>query len=151
MKLKTKLLTKYNAIIVAVIGFLGFTSCKFTDPKPPAPEYGVPHATFELNGKVTSSATNEPIGNIRVVLEGYRKDTFYTKTDGTYHRNYEVFESNDYTFNLKYEDIDNTENGEFQSLDTVIQVKSTDFKGGSGSWNAGTATKEINVSLKPKE
>ncbi len=146
--LKIKILTAYNAAIVAVMGILGLTpSCSLF----PRVEYGSPHATFELNGKVTSSATNEPIGNIRVVLEGYRKDTFYTKTDGTYHRNYEVFESNDYTFNLKYEDIDNTENGEFKSLDTVIQVKSTDFKGGSGNWNGGTATKEINVSLKPKE
>ncbi len=149
--LKTKLLAKSNAIIVAVIGFLGITSCKFTDPKPPAPEYGSPYATFELNGKVTSSATNEPIGNIRIVLEEYRKDTFYTKTDGTYQRDYKVFESGDYTFNVKYEDIDNTANGEFQSLDTVIQVKSTDFKDDSGDWNGGTATKEINVSLKPKE
>lgn len=145
--LKIKILTAYNAAIVAVMGILGLTSSCSLFPRV---EYGSPHATFELSGKVTSSATNEPIGNIRIVLENDH-DTIYTNHDGTYKHSYKVFGSGNQTFKVKYKDIDGTENGEFQSLDTIVRVKPSDFKGKSGNWYIGTATKEIDVSLKPKE
>lgn len=156
-KLKIKLLTAYNATIVAVFGFFGIVSSCM----PVA--YGTPHATFELKGTVKSSTDDQPIGNIKVVLEedtSYTQEpphigdvTIYTGNDGTYAHSQTTFPFGNQgrRLKIKYEDIDSTENGEFQSLDTIIMLESTDFKGEDGGWYAGKATKEINVSLRPKE
>lgn len=156
-KLKIKLLKAYNATIVAVFGFFGIVSSCM----PVA--YGTPHATFELKGTVKSSTDNRPIGNIKVVLEEdtastqehphIRYATIYTGNDGAYAHSQTIFPFGNQgrRLKIKYEDIDSTENGEFQSLDTVITIEPTDFNGKDGSRYAGKATKEINVSLRPKE
>ena len=54
-------------------------------------------------------------------------------------------------FNIEFIDIDGAENGEYQSLDTIVEFKDPHFTGGDGDWYAGETSKEFNIQLNPKK
>jgi putative lipoprotein (rSAM/lipoprotein system) len=140
-KYLTKLLKIYSAAIVFILASLGVTtSCE------PAVEYGVPFAKFIVNGTVTSSDSLKDIEGIRVVMEG---DT--TTTD--YQGNYQVIcadaSVSSQTFDIYFQDIDGTVNGDFTNLDTTVEFINPQFVNGNG-WYEGEATEEFNIKLDKK-
>jgi len=149
-KIRSFILRKYNAFISIVLSILGFgavcglNSCEYGNP---VVEYGAPHATFIVKGNVKSEKTSANLPNIKIVM-GY--DSTYSNENGDYQiENLEY--PDDQTFLLKFKDVDGTINGEYQSLDTLVQFINPEFSGGSGTLDKGETEKELNVKLKEKE
>jgi len=153
--IKVKFLTGYNLIITALMAILGFfTSCdRFGGT-----EYGVPHARFIIKGKVTSSASNKPVPNIKVRMDGdsatrtmMQADSAYSDSNGNYvvSDDYGFPDSQSYT--IRFSDVDGSANGDFQTLDTIIEFKNPVFTGGGSNWDSGETQKELNIVLKPKK
>jgi len=140
-------LKQYNTLIKFFLSLLGLgaacgiASCEYG---PPPVEYGVPHASFIVNGTVESMEDGQKIPDIKVIM-GY--DTGYTDTDGKFRVMQDEFPE-DQTFLLEFRDIDGTSHGEFQELDTVVDFTDPQFTGGTGSWDQGSTEKELNVKLK---
>ncbi len=149
-KIKAFLLKKSNSLISYLLTILGFgavctfNGCMYGDP---VVEYGTPFATFKVKGSIKSEATSNVISNIRVVM-GY--DTTFTDEAGNYKISNEEFPENQ-TFLLEFKDIDGKSNGDYQSLDTIVEFIDPEFSGGTGSWDSGETEKEVNVKLKDKE
>lgn len=142
-RIQIKWLKTYNAIIIAVLGMLGFTSCE-----EPRDEYGTPSATFIVQGKVTDKSNNQPIENIQVEV-GWR-NSVYTNSDGKYEFSIGEFPESQ-TFPISFRDVDDDLNGSYMDLDTIVEFKDPKFTGGKGNWYEGVATKEFNIQLNPKE
>jgi len=153
--IKVKFLTGYNVVIAALLAVLGFsTSC---NPFP-GTEYGVPHARFTIKGKVTSSANNNPVPNIKVRMDGDTATRSFMEADSAYcdsNGNYQVSDKygfpDSHSYSIRFSDMDGSTNGDFQTLDTVIEFKDPVFTGGGSNWDNGETQKEINIVLKPKK
>jgi len=144
-KAKLKLFRTYSSIIVAVIALLGFSSsCEKLRPKA---MYGTPTAKYIVNGKVTSSSSNQEIENIKVKMQW---DSTKTDQEGNYRIETGAFPNGD-IFNIEFIDTDSTDNGEYQNLDTIVEFKDPHFTGGDGDWDAGETSKEFNIQLNPKK
>ena len=150
MNMKQALLKKYNTLISFLLSVLGFgaaSSFSGCEYGPFIAEYGTPHATFRINGNVKSEQTSDNLPGIRVVMG---MDTAFTDEQGNYQVRSVDF-PDDRTYLLEFKDIDGTLNGEYQSLDTIVEFTDPEFTGGSGGWDWGETEKEINVKLKDKE
>lgn len=147
-KAKKHFWRKYNALITLILSLLGFsTACESLDEYgAPVVEYGVPTATFIVQGKV-SSQENTKISNIRVSTWS---DTTYTDENGNY-RVQQKSATGDQNIPVSFEDIDGVENGEFTRLDTIAKFENVEFTGGDDDWYAGEAEKQLNVKLDTKK
>lgn len=149
-RIHINVLKRYNSFIAFLIAILGFTTAceKFADEYgPPAPEYGVPSATFIVKGKVESNTNSEAIPGIRVVM-GY--DTTFSDEKGIYEVENNNFPS-DVNFKLEFTDTDGAQNGEYSPHDTIVEFKNPEFTDGDGSWYQGKTEKEVNVKLNKKK
>jgi len=149
--IKHKFLSGYNVIITALMALLGFaTSC---EPIGGA-EYGVPHARFIVKGKIVSAEGNAPVPNIKVRMQQDTNiryyDSAYSESNGNYQVDLVDFPESQ-TYKIEFIDTDGSANGEFQTLDTVVEFKEPKFTGGSGNWDEGETQKIFNVALKPKK
>lgn len=131
-------------IISLLLGILGFTvtSCYHT-------KYGVPEASFHLQGKITDENAN-PIGNIRIRIDNNTgsSDTVYSSQTGYFENQYTVFEP-DNTFTIHAEDTDGENNkGNFKSQSKTITLSQNDFNQGKGEWYDAIASKEVIFNLK---
>jgi len=135
--MKTKVNTWINAILVAILGMLGFSSCKV------AVEYGTPSGDFTLEGEVTNEA-KEPLQDIQIVLRRSWKDssdssawttkntdTLYTGADGRFYKYYPG------VFPLEYNQVIATDTSGVYKSDTIDAHVS--YSGGDGHWNSGKA------------
>ena len=132
-------------MLVAILGMLGFSSCKVTV------EYGTPSEDFTLEGEVTNEA-KEPLQDIQIVLRGgwkdgmdslywdRRNDTLYTGTDGRFYKYYPGVFPLEY-----YQVIANDTSGVYKS-DTIDAHVS--YSGGDGHWNNGKAQLTADFVLK---
>ena len=142
-----RLLINYNKLLKYLLAILGiggactFSGCLYGSPV----EYGSPHATYKVTGKVTSEQ-NIKIPNIQVIME---YDTSYTDNDGNYFVWAEEFPG-DQDFNIKFIDVDGEANGIFQPKDTTVNFINPEFIDGDGAWYNGETSKEMNVRLKEK-
>lgn len=160
-KVKCHLFKSYNWLIAGILALLGFgTSCSGTVGGMPV-EYGSPSANYKINGNITSAVTDQPINNIKVVMkiQSYETDTsyFYYPVDSTFSDENGAYSlaTTDYpdnpkTFRFIFSDIDSTENGSFQDLDTIVSFDEITYSGASG-WYQGEATLNSDIKLKPKE
>lgn len=149
-EMKHKLLEKQNKLIGIILSILGiggaltFGGCEY-GVGPNTMEYGVPSATFKVQGKVSSEA-NSKIKGIRVIMQS---DTAHTDAEG----NFQV-QTNDFPgdkdFNIEFDDTDGELNGAFQPLDTIVSFVNPEFVNPEGSWYQGETSKELNVKLKAK-
>lgn len=143
--MKRIILKNYNRILSIFLSLLGvggtfsFTSC---DGSTPGCEYGTPHATFKIYGKITSKNRVE-IPNIKVKM---RYDSTYTDENGAYVISASEFPT-DQNFSIRFEDIDGSENGNYQPKDSIVEFKDPKFENGDGSWNSGETSKEVNIEL----
>ena len=85
-KVSDKFRMWFNAMIAAVLGLFGITSC--IAPVMYGP--GVPEDLVEVEGEVTNEA-REPLESMQVVINTARvrmKDTLYTNAEGEIERHY---------------------------------------------------------------
>ena len=140
-----------NRIIAGLLTLLGFSACDKIIPM--GLEYGTPHAKFTVSGKVTDEQ-GQALPQIRIVTPKIAhsttfwqvRDTLYTKSDGSFectHTCYPFAET--ISVHLKFED------PTFETDSTKVDFKLSDLSGKEGSWYYGSAKKEINMILKPKQ
>ena len=149
--IKHKFLSGYNVIITALMALLGFsTACEPLG----GTEYGVPHARFIVKGKIVSSDGNMPVPDIKIRMQHDTItrfcDSVYSDSNGNYLVDLDDFPESQ-TYKIKFIDTDGSANGEFQTLDTVVEFREPVFTGGKGSWDQGETQKTLNVALKPKK
>ena len=152
---------KTGRIIVWLMGLLGFgvtqVSCIMYGPPAPA-EYGMPHANFEVKGRVVDE-DGDPIRDIKIVVtdagngghEGSEVGVGLTDSRGSYTVSGSWFGHSPLTVSV--EDIDGEENGgEFAEKEQVFNLKPSDYVGGDG-WYEGKVTKtaDFTLTLKPQE
>ncbi len=142
-KLEIKFLKSYNAIIGVILALIGFASSCIMKH-----EYGTPSAKFIVKGKVESFGDNKAIPNIRVVM---LRDSVMTDINGNYQVTDKYGFPKDQTYDIKFKDIDNAQNGQFENLDTIVEFKDPIFKNGDGDWYEGETEKEFNIKLDPKK
>lgn len=159
-KIKYQCLKKYNALIVFLISFLGFaSSCDNLGGKA---MYGTPSADFVVKGKIESADKKILIPGIYVemrqemeVVSGQKfikyNSTITSGNDGAYSVIDKSAFPDSQSYNIKFLDVDGAQNGEYETLDTLIVFNNPKFTGGDGSWYSGKTEKEINVKLKPKK
>lgn len=140
------LLKKVNRVLVGLLGLLGFSGC---GEEAGVLEYGTPYAGYVVKGKVTDAQANGLEG-IQVYLQehesaffGSKADTIYTDADGNFTYEWAEVGIHEVEHNLIAVDKDSL----FKPDTTAIAFKREDFQGGTGSWNEGTATKEISITL----
>ena len=102
MKTKIKLLKAYSATITWLLAVFGFSAVLGTS----CAKYGCPAEEFELTGKVSSKATQQPLQNIRVVSDF---DTTFTNIEG-------IFQVRTYSHFAQFHDT----TGNYKDLDTMI-------------------------------
>ena len=123
-KLNRSFLKKFNALLVALLGFLGFSACQ-SDPE------------FVVKGNITNAETGETIEGIRVSgfgwisrpgyyapLYGVPMPNFSTKpvfsdSNGNFVKLLE--EANPTSLSLRIEDIDGERNGSFRDTTVVVR------------------------------
>ena len=131
----------YNAVLAAMIAVLGFSASCETRA-----EYGVPSAKFIVNGNVQSELLNTPIKSIRVVMQ---RDTAFTDESGNFTVVDEFGFPTSQTFDIKFQDVDSSLNGQFENKDTTVSFVNPKFSKGNGHWYQGETSIEFNVKLKP--
>lgn len=148
--MKRKTLSFINRCLAALLALLGFQACESFPDKygVPAPEYGVPYAEFEVQGKVTDTK-QEPLKDILVAVEisdnGYSglRDTLYTDESGKYHWKGGAFPLDSAKI------VVNDTTGKYASDSTKVAL-SYDRSQAHG-WYDGVASAEADFELKEKE
>jgi len=133
-KLNRSFLKKFNALLVALLGFLGFSACQSNEPG------------FVVRGKITNAETGQTIEGIRVstgefgFMYGPPMPNFNVKPVFSDRNGNFVKVVNDTTGGvwLHFLDVDGEKNGSFYSTDAVARFE------------AGSNTAVINVALTPK-
>ena len=150
--MKARIKHIYEIIAGAILSLLGFNGCNeniFLGP----PEYGMPHATFEVKGTVKAEDTGESVKGIKVKLRHYTEgmedengNPRYTelemqsdqdgKVDGYRGGLWPYYDDLQITF----EDVDGGENGGWFAPDTikVSDLNITLEEDKKSTWNKGT-------------
>ena len=76
--MKTKLYKTIDKLLTYLLGVLGLSACDSL-----ICEYGSPHATYQITGKVTDKSTGKAIPNIQITFS-HSCDTIYTDNKGEY-------------------------------------------------------------------
>ena len=141
--MKAKVLTGINAVIAALLSFLG-VSCREL-----ASEYGVPYATLSVSGTVTNT-DSQPVENIRVSVrlnpdpEVDKNPIAFSAEDGSYEGSLRgVFPVQ--TAMLFADDT----TGVYDPDSVVVELKYDKSNvSASDHWNSGSATVHQNFRLK---
>lgn len=144
-KQEVRWLRTCNGLLSGALALLGFTACDSTGGDTPV-EYGMPHADYEIKGKVIDKETKEAIKNARIIVkpmattDPYYIDTLRMEADGTYKMQYEntTFDS----FRLVCDD----PSGTYKADSTDVKMNP---KGGEG-WYQGSDSQEVNFELEKK-
>lgn len=114
--------------------------------------YGAPSAFFIVKGNVVSSKDNTPVKGLQIIAKTsahwLNQDTVRTDASGSYSTRVNALEVQQ--VNISVRDIDGTENGNFQPLDSIASFTNAKFTGGDGHWYQGTAETVMNIKMKPK-
>ena len=141
--IRKTLLSKYSFFLSLILSLLGVqVACDRPD------EYGCPTANFKIQGSIQSDSTGNKIQNICITNGQY--DSVYSDPNGFYQIQTSGPPLDTVTFQIHFTDIDSTQNGNFQNLDTTVEFDNPQFTNGDGDWDAGETSKEFNVKLKPK-
>ena len=159
--MKVRFYRWYNAVLTALLSMLGY-GCSSDEPDmygTPVAEYGVPYATYMVEGTVTDEANN-PIQGIKTSIKGIfpngdkvyvdAVDSVLSDASGKYQLRYRGMDRPDYK--LTVEDTDGEANGgEFLSDTLDIEYgKAVKVKNGDGAWNGGEYQIQQAVKLKKK-
>jgi putative lipoprotein (rSAM/lipoprotein system) len=156
--MKKRLIKSTNWVLAGILSILGFAGCE----KIGAEEYGTPSADYTVKGTVVNKATGKPIKGIRV---GYVSAFYFGTMYGVIPTNYQpkasvttnekgefkltdrFFPYNDQTLPVFVEDIDEQENGLFQSERFDVDFSKAVHSGKPGHWYDGEYTVNVNMEL----
>lgn len=141
--MKTKLLSRINALFVFLLGILGFTSCELRT------KYGVPYAEIEVSGVVTDQE-NERLEDIRITVkqEGHQVlPRTYTNQAGWFDENGNI-ELPTNTVDIIVDDPSGVYAPDSIRLNITYDATKESKK---NSWNQGKATIRQDFQLKKKE
>jgi len=123
----------YSQILSLLLILLGFSACdddNNDDDQGPILMYGTPSATYKVKGVIVSEDTSLPVKNIRTILvetydgkeNPYWGDTIYTNNEGKFDLMISSNRIKSANFNLKIEDIDGDENGNFNTKTQALTI-----------------------------
>ena len=129
--MKKTIVKSWRTLVTFLFSLIGVTACS------EKAMYGCPHADLTIKAEVTDAATQQPVKNIRVVIASgtpdlpLQPDTLYTDDSGKAEitRYGETFFGDTPDLVVKFEDIDDTENGYYAPMElsgkdlTVKQTK----------------------------
>ena len=142
-----KLLNKVNGAIVLALSAMGFSNASVFEPEEPIVcGYGVPHAEFEVTGKVTDTKS-KPLPNIQVTVRNDRGpyQDGMTKEDGSYMvGGYEDFPTD------SLEIIAEDPSGVYASDTVRVKVTYEQSADNHDHWNQGTAYVQQDFKLKKR-
>jgi len=148
-KIKFTFLKSLSAIIAFLLSIFGVSCLLAPD------EYGCPSAEYTFKGKVTSSSTGTPIPGIKVTVDSSAVyDSFaqsiLTDESGAYEIivDYGGIPEENIVY-IRALDVDGELNGSFDDAQKPHTIKATDFSGGDGSWDKGSATATIDIQMDP--
>jgi len=130
---------------------LGFgTACDKSGNMPA--EYGTPHASLTIKGKVTNPS-GEGLSTIRVAVDRADqsvpwavKDTVWTNQTGEYST--KTFSSlPSLKYSLIFEDTEGAEGSAYLSRTVYVEIARGDYKNGDNNWYLGEAIKTVDVVL----
>jgi len=137
--IKNSIRNKHSAAISFIVALFGLVPAACY-------KYGSPSATYVLNGTVKSKTSRLPINNIRIF---HYATATYTNSEGEFTLSFPS-EGDSKIILYSFQDVDSTENGYFENLDTLISFENVVFTGGGKKWDEGTGTKTVEIFLKPK-
>ena len=152
--MKQLFLKKCNAILIAALGMIGFSSCENIEYGKAM--YGTPQTDFVLKGSVVDKIENRPIEDIQVKFI----ERLFVDANGKEHIIYQATNTNeDGSFKLQGSFTFLPENSEVRFIDEngVFAKKTKEFdwedaeltRPGSG-WFMGEFTKRLDVKLTPQ-
>ena len=132
-KLNRFFLKKINAVLVALLGFfgfsMGFVSCMYG--------YMITSSEFSIKGQVTNVEDGAPIEGIRID-KGNVASSVFSNEDGNFKKQFRLFDAQYPEVPITFRDVDGVQNGLFR--DTTIVVRFED----------DSRTAVVNVELTPK-
>lgn len=136
-----------NWALAGIMGLFGFTCCD-----EPADEYGTPHATYKISGRVMNKS-GEAIPGIQIELEetlysGYAAITC-SDSKGEYEIERETVGRTD-KMRLIASDIDEEENGLYRNDTIQVLIEDKDYYDKGKGWNVGKANKRVDIVLENK-
>ncbi|MBR2947308.1 MAG: radical SAM-associated putative lipoprotein [Bacteroidales bacterium] len=141
-----------------LFGLLGIsmTGCSINSCETIKCEYGVPHAEFEVKGKVIDADTRNAVTGVSVTLhevrynngkntpEKYPMDSTVVNTNGEFTLYGNGF-PNDVMF-VKVRDLDTQSDGNYP--EKVVEISLQNTEQGTGSWDNGTYSSDVLIELK---
>lgn len=141
-----------------LFGLLGIsmTGCSVNSCETIKCEYGVPHAEFEVKGKVIDADTRNAVTGVSVTLhevrynngkntpEKYPMDSTVVNTNGEFTLYGNGF-PNDVMF-VKVRDLDTQSDGNYP--EKVVEISLQNTEQGTGSWDNGTYSSDVLIELK---
>jgi putative lipoprotein (rSAM/lipoprotein system) len=122
---------------------LGIVGCRTLA----APEYGMPHADFDLDGKVMRAGTTTGIPGIEVSFAGA---TAIADASGDWAISVDGVFTCASDCQLTARDLDGDANGSYE--DKSVEFSATQVTDGSGTWYDGEwEAHDINVEMEPTE
>ena len=153
-----KIYSLCSKLISICLILLGFSGCSWTGTQ--GAEYGTPHASYKISGKVVSDADGKAINGIKVTMARDVNGTHSpvtpsvtTNADGEFliYDN-QVISFSDEEFIIHLEDIDGVENGLFTDSEQIIKFVKSDFSGARTHWYYGKTERNMGeIKLTPKE
>ena len=147
--MKIKYLKLKHWLLVTLGGLLGIsmTGCTIEC------EYGCPEGTYHVKGTVTNSkgapVAGIGVGQVYTVADGTVMPDmrFQDTTDADGRFDVDFFALSDNQVNVNFVDIDGSENGLYRDTTIAVSAPASEFHGGDGNWNYGTAEIDLNVTL----
>lgn len=145
-----------SKLLYGLLSLLGFSTMAACDTENAGRcEYGTPHVNFSVSGRVTDGEA--PVQGISVDLSYDVEDYIYdyshevlTDSEGNYVVSDTPFgRPFDGVVYVRAKDADGEENGSFKTAIESIEIKSSEFTEGDGSWNRGSLSKTLDIVLKP--
>lgn len=146
-KMKRQFIKGTNWALAGLLGLLGF-ACSDDDDVPV--EYGTPHANYLIRGHVKNQS-GEPVPDIKievVVPEEFNYSSPVISNSSGYY--FAQATSGERINELKVivSDIDKEDNGLYQNDTILVQFKNEDYYDKGERWHLGSASKEVNITLK---
>lgn len=143
----------FNILLSGALALLGFSACEIEET--PC-EYGQPHASYEIKGKVINMK-KEPVSDIQVIVNGLittsysewldSSDTLYTDSKGEFLFR-DDFAQPKAKYKIIHRDVRTDTNSSITYKTDSIYIDMPEPTGGSGNWNYGSASKEVTITLK---
>jgi len=140
-------------IVLFLLTLLGFSSVySQNEESRPLMKYGVPHATFQIKGKVVN-ALGRPIKGVQVIIKNEEKgieERVISGKGGRFEYSENVFPS-ELTYLIQVEDIDGKKNkGDYEAANQIVNVEKSDYKDTKDPWDRGVVLKEKTIVMTKK-